>query len=118
MTDEKAKTVMVTYKYRFNDKELADLSQDMAQTVKNKATKDADRKSAATLYKAQIDELDARIAQYAEKISTRAEQRNAPAYLKLNQQAKKREYWHADEGTLILQEDFRPGDNQRTLPME
>ena len=118
MTSNEAKTVMVTYKYRFNEKELADLSQEMAETVKSKAAKDTDRKSAATLYKAQIDELDARIIQYAEKISIKCEQRKAEAVVRLNQETKKREYWHADEGTLLYQEDFRPGDNQRRLPMD
>jgi hypothetical protein len=102
-------------RYDFKPEELAILSREMAENVRAKCIKEDEKKSITSQYGAEIDGLQAKITNAAEKVGAGYEMRMVKCVVLLDYNADVKVVTRTDTGELVTSEKIPDGERQMAL---
>ena len=113
---EKIRVEEIVYaKYNFSEEELKTISNNIAQTINEKARLIDSKKSIMSKFKAEIDDKEATINIYANNLKDKYEYRDIKCYMEFDLKEKKRKYYDINTEELVKEEEMRHDDFQKDL---
>lgn len=119
MTTQKlADLVTVSAKYEFTRSEREQQAQLLAQSVKDQAIKESEKKSVMAQYKDEIEKIEKEIKIYSNHVNDGYTFKEFPCELHLDFDRKKRLYFDKQNHEIIKEEDFHNSDYQRLIDFQ
>lgn len=109
----------IELKYDFSTRELADISNELAERLQRKKALDDELTTLKASYKSKFQALDEEITKFSNNISQKHEMRSTPVYLLRNYSAGVRQYLSViDKSDILKEEPLTKEDKQLKMKLD